>query len=298
MNTTEYLDLKTRSAVAQASRLCRESTGLRKGNTPRPPSQPIPDHNSPPSAPLQLPVPDPLPPTPEFLAAAAELGIDFDPGDVERLGRFLAILLDANSRFNLTAITDPAEAWRRHILDALTLVPLLADLPENARVIDVGTGGGVPGLPLAIVMPALRFTLLEATGKKCVYLRQAAEALELKNVEVVNDRAERAGQDAKNHRERYDAAVIRAVGAMAIIAEYALPLVRKGGLVLAVKGAKADEEVEAARLAIGLLGGRVADIQTTPTGRIVVLEKASLTPRDYPRRDGEPAREPLGVKPK
>jgi 16S rRNA (guanine527-N7)-methyltransferase len=243
-------------------------------------------------------VPDPLPPTPEFLAAAAELGIDFDPGDVERLGRFLAILLDANSRFNLTAITDPAEAWRRHILDALTLVPLLAELPENARVIDVGTGGGVPGLPLAIVMPALRFTLLEATGKKCVHLRQSAEALELKNVEVVNDRAERAGQDAKNHRERYDAAVIRAVGAMAIIAEYALPLVRKGGLVLAVKGAKADEEVEAARLAIGLLGGRVADIQTTPTGRIVVLEKASLTPRGYPRRDGEPAREPLGVKPK
>lgn len=253
--------------------------------------------------PLQLAVPDPVPhhlplqPPPEFLAAAGALGIVFDEGDVERLGLYLAMLLDANTRFNLTAITDPAAAWQRHILDALTLVPMLADLPEGdgAKVIDVGTGGGVPGVPLAIVMPGVHVTLLEATGKKCAFLRDVVKTLGLKNCTVLDGRAERIGQNP-HHRERYDAAVARAVGALAIIAELCVPLVKQGGVMLAIKGAKADEEVEAARAAIGLLGARHEQTINTPTGRVVVLSKQSKTPRDYPRRDGEPARAPLGVK--
>lgn len=254
--------------------------------------------------------PEPLPPPASFLEAARALGIEFDPGDVEQLGRFLALLLETNKSFNLTAITDPEEAWTRHILDALTLVPLLSQLggddgsPAPLRVVDVGSGGGVPGLPLAIVMPGVRFTLVEPTGKKAAFLRKAAEALGLTNVTVIQGRAEVLGQDHKGtergdglgaHREGYDAATARALGHLATVVELCAPLVKPGGLVLAVKGAKADQEVEEAGKAIGLVGARHAGTVDTPTGRIVVLEKATRTPRLYPRRDGEPKRAPLGL---
>src|SRR6185295_5520740 len=128
----------------------------------------------------------------------------------------------------LTAITDPTDAWTKHILDSLTLLPLLADLPENAKLIDVGSGGGLPGLPLAIVMPHLSFTLLEATGKKVEFLRAAAAALGLKNLTMIQGRAEQLGQDRGErsadgrsgaHRESYDAVTARAVGRLATLAE-------------------------------------------------------------------------------
>lgn len=248
---------------------------------------------------------DHIPPTPEFLSAAAELGIEFEPADLDRLARFLALLLEANTRTNLTAITDPAEAWSRHILDALTLLPLLADLPEGARVIDVGSGGGVPALPLAIVCPHLRFTCLEATGKKCDFLRQAIGSLGLANADVLQARAEAAGQDRGRRdpdgsrvggtRETYEAVTARAVGRLAVVAELAVPLAKPRGLVLLVKGQKADEELAEAREALDLLGAAHAGTVETPTGRIVVLEKVRPTPRTYPRRDGEPKRAPLGV---
>lgn len=250
----------------------------------------------------------PLTPSESFLSAAHSLGIEFDEGDVEKLGRFLAILLETNKAFNLTAITEPEEAWTRHILDALTLVPILAEAAAGktgeVRVVDIGSGGGVPALPLAIVMPSIRITLVEPTGKKAAYLQGAAEVLGLRNVTVIQGRAENLGQDFRGaiagdklgpHREGYDISTARALGHLAIVAELCLPLVKPGGLVLAVKGAKADQEVEEATKAIGLLGGRHAGTVDTPTGRVVVLEKASRTPRTYPRRDGEPKRAPLGM---
>src|SRR5215471_2734280 len=120
--------------------------------------------------PVQLPDVSALTPPREFLDAAAALGVEFEPGDVERLGLYLALLLETNKSVNLTAITDPAQAWTRHILDSLTLLSLLSELPEGGSIIDVGTGGGLPGIPLAIVSPHLRVALLEATGKKAEFL--------------------------------------------------------------------------------------------------------------------------------
>ncbi len=259
---------------------------------------------APPRLQVFSPLPAPLEPPPDFLQAAADLGVAFDPGDLERLGLYLALLLETNKSFNLTAITDPHEAWTRHILDALTLIPLLSDIQSAAAsdpatsppsIIDIGSGGGLPGIPLAIVLPHLRFTLLEATGKKADFLRAAASALALPNVTVIQARAETLGQDHRAHREHYDVATVRAVGHLAIVAELAAPLVRPGGLILCVKGAKADQEVEEAAKAIGLVGARHAATVSTPTGRIVVLEKATRTPRTYPRLDGEPKRKPLGM---
>lgn len=248
--------------------------------------------------------PIPLVPPPEFSAQAEALGITFDPGDVERLGTYLALLLEANKTHNLTAITDEKEAWTRHILDALTLVPFVAELlahagdspapaPRPPRVIDIGSGGGVPGIPLAIVLPDVQFTLLEATGKKVEFLRHAAAELKLSNVTVLADRAERIGQDHKTHRGMYDMAIARALGHLSIVAELAIPLVRVQGLVLAVKGQKAEQEIAESAYALELLKAHHELTHPTPTGRIVVLRKDAGTPRPFPRHDGEPKRKPL-----
>ncbi len=233
-------------------------------------------------------------PPPEFLDWIEAYGIEFDPGDLERLGRYLALLLDANTRFNLTAITDPDQAWTRHVFDSLTLLPYL-DSSAAHRVIDIGSGGGLPGIPLAVAMPDVRFTLLEATGKKAVFLRETAAMLELDNIDVVGDRAETIGHDREHHRERYDAVTARAVGRLAVLLELAAPLAKVGGHILAIKGAKAAREIEDAREALRLLHCEIADTARTPTGTVVVIEKRRRTPKVYPRRPGEPKRAPLGV---
>lgn len=249
-----------------------------------------------------------LRPTAQFLAQAESLGIEFEAGDLPRLGEFLGLLLEANKTTNLTSITDPGEAWMRHLLDALTLLPVIASLRESiaAReaattsdqqlsIIDIGSGGGVPALPLAIVLPDVRFTLVEATGKKVEFLRHTARALKLGNVEVVQARAEAIGQDHKNHREKHDLAMARALGHLAIVIELCGPLVKRAGVVIAVKGAKAEQELLESKKALALIGMAHVETIPTPTGRLVVMEKTIKTPRDYPRRDGEPARLPLGV---
>ena len=251
----------------------------------------------------------PLTPPEDFVAQCAEIGVEFEGGDVERLGLYLARMLHANEAFNLTAIRDAAEAWRKHIFDSLTLIGPLSELGEGARVLDVGSGGGLPGLPVAICMPHLSVTLLEATGKKVEFLRVTGEALGLKNLTVIHDRAERLGHDrgvktgqsdgsnvrVGAHREAYDAVTARAVGRLATLAEITVPFAKVGGLVLLIKGEQAEAELEEASRALHLLKATHATTLPTPTGRIVVLNKTSATPRDYPRRDGEPKRSPLGV---
>lgn len=250
----------------------------------------------------------PAQPTEDFLDLAGAFGIEFETRDLEQLGLYLAMLLRANESFNLTAIKDPAEAWTRHLFDSLTLIPVLAELPDGGAVIDVGSGGGLPGLPLAICSPHLSFTLLEATGKKAEFLRRAVQTLGLANVAVVQERAERAGHDrgakvsfggvtarAGGHRESYDLAVARAVGPLAIIAELTLPFAKIGGRVALIKGQKAEEELAQGAAALHLLKAVHAATVDTPTGKIIVLEKPSATPRSYPRADGEPKRKPLGL---
>lgn len=236
------------------------------------------------------------------------MGVELAPGEAERIGHFLGLMLDENQRQNLTAVRDAEEAWEKHALDALTLVPVLADLGTardgDARVLDVGSGGGVPGLVLACVMPGVRFTLLDATAKKTAFLERAARAIGLGNVEVVTARAESLGQDRGEkagagriggHRESYDAVLARAVGRMATLAEITVPFAKVGGLCVLTKGARAEEELVEAKAALHLLHAAHAGTIETPTGRVVVLEKLRSTPKAYPRRDGEPKKSPLGV---
>ncbi len=237
---------------------------------------------------------EPPEPTEAFLAAAKEYGLVFDAGDVSRLGRYLSMLLEANTRFNLTAITDPKEAWPKHIFDSLTLLPLLASV-EAGTVIDVGSGGGLPGIPLAITMPQVKFTLLEATRKKADFLREVTDTLDLTNVDIVNDRAETIGQDREHHREKYDVVLARAVGRMPVLLELAAPLAKIEGHILAIKGERVSEELTRAKPALHLLHCQLLGTVRTPTGMIVIVQKLRRTPKLYPRRPGEPRRVPLGL---
>lgn len=239
------------------------------------------------------------PPTDAFLNACAEFGIELEAGDTDRFADFLRILYTANATTNLTAIRDPAEGWLKHVFDALTLLPLLSEAqPKGERLTigDVGSGGGIPALIVALAMPKADVTLLEATGRKCEFLRSAADELGLLNVTVVNDRSERVGAFSSGSlRDAFDVVTARALGRVAVAAELCVPLAREHGLVLLIKGQAAEEELAEARQALHELHANHAGTVNTPTGRIVVLEKARRTPKKYPRRDGEPKRAPIGV---
>jgi 16S rRNA (guanine527-N7)-methyltransferase len=228
----------------------------------------------------------------------------------EQLGAFqmyYETLVNWNRRVNLTRITDYEAVQVKHFLDSLSCLPVIkrsrialslgTDL-EGPRAIDVGAGAGFPGVALKIAWPALHVTLLEATGKKAEFLRLLVERLGLPEVTVVNARAEEAGQDPA-YREQYDLALARALAEMATLAELTLPLVRVGGLVVAQKGEDPIAEVETAQKAIVTLGGQVQEIVPVSVPglagarHLVILEKVSSTPQQYPRRPGMPAKRPL-----
>ncbi|MEM6334304.1 MAG: 16S rRNA (guanine(527)-N(7))-methyltransferase RsmG [Planctomycetota bacterium] len=231
----------------------------------------------------------------------ARLGIDLDESVVDRLSRYLDLLLDVNQRVNLTAVREWEAAWSRLIVDSLTVIPFLDEAEDGGlRVIDVGTGGGLPGLPMAIARPGWSVTMTDATGKKVDAVRGFIDSLGVENAEAVQGRAETMGHEA-GHREAYDVAVCRGVGPMAEVLEYTLPLVRVGGAVLAMKGPKAEGELAEAGDAIEALGGgEVAVYDAYPEGFendlvVVWVTKAAATPKGYPRQPGVPKREPIGV---
>jgi 16S rRNA (guanine527-N7)-methyltransferase len=207
-------------------------------------------------------------------------------------------LLSWNARFNLTAITDSEGVQIRHFLDSLSCLLAIRDVQRGQSLIDVGSGAGFPGLPLKIVYPSLRLTLLEATGKKTDFLRHVVDLLELRDVTVIHNRAEQIGQDPL-HREAYDWVTARAVAAMPTLIEYLLPLCRLGGHCVAQKGEDAAAEVASAEPAVLLLGGylnrlvRVELPGLAETRYLVVIDKIARTPVQYPRPPGRPAKRPL-----
>jgi 16S rRNA (guanine527-N7)-methyltransferase len=229
--------------------------------------------------------------------ARQRLGLPLSRRQLEAFSIYSAELVAWNERANLTAITDPAGIEIKHFLDSLTIVPYLGRSPAG-RLIDVGTGAGFPGLPIKIACPAMRVTLVEATGKKADFCRHVVERLGLEGVEVVHARAEEVGQNSA-HRQQYDIAVARAVAALPVLAEYLLPLVRLGGMAIAQKGESGPAEAHAAEGPLRLLGGRlqqVAPVELPGVAEaryLVILDKIAATPPDYPRRTGLPARRPL-----
>lgn len=224
-----------------------------------------------------------------------ESGLVLNELQNELLSRYLDLLFEANQKMNLTRITDRAAAEIQHIGDSLTLLPYLPK--ESHQLADVGSGGGVPGLPLAILRPDVSITLIESTKKKVGFLRETIESLELKNVNVLDSRAEDVGRGKL--RETFDVAVVRAVATLDWLAEWCLPLVRKKGKVLAMKGERAAEELPAAATAIRLMGGGLAVVHAVvlpgSEHRVIVeIPKQGKTHSSFPRSATEAKGKPIG----
>ena len=229
----------------------------------------------------------------EILAAGLPaLGVE--AACIPNLEKFSKLLLEKNQVMNLTAITDPSQVATLHLLDSLAVLRG-ADF-AGKTVVDVGTGAGFPGVPLAIACPGTAFTLLDSLGKRVRFLEEARDTLGLPNVVCVHGRAE---EFARDHREGYDIAVSRAVANRSVLSELCLPLVKVGGVFLAMKSTGCEGEVAAAGRAVRLLGGEVREsvdyvIPTTDvTHRLVVIAKVSPTPKKYPRAFAQIKKQPL-----
>ena len=220
-----------------------------------------------------------------------ELGVDVKY--IEALENFSSMLVEKNKVMNLTGITEPREVATLHLLDSLALIPM-AEL-SGKRIVDVGTGAGFPGVPLKIALPESHITLLDSLNKRIDFLQESCDALGLNDVDCVHARAEEFG-----HREEYDYAVSRAVAALPVLCELCLPLVKVGGEFLAMKSSHTEEEINAAKAAIALLGGRIKEVidYTIPTTdivhRVVRIEKIAPTAKKYPRRFAQIKKQPLG----
>lgn len=225
-------------------------------------------------------------------AGLAELGLD--EAAAEPLEAFARLVLEKNRVMNLTAITDESDFARLHLLDCAALLSV-ADF-DGKRVVDVGTGAGFPGVPLRILCPGARMTLLDSTAKRIAFLEESCAALRLDGVEFVPARAE---EFAAEKRETFDCAVSRAVAALPVLCELCLPLVKVGGQFLAMKSTRSDEELRAAQRAIETLGGKVSRVAdyAIPTAdvthRVIVIDKVSPTPAKYPRPFGQIKKKPL-----
>ncbi len=235
--------------------------------------------------------------SPQTLLAetAAAWGLPLTETQLKQFAAYTSTLQIWNVRVNLTAITDPEGVVVRHFLDSLRCASAWGATP--ASLIDIGSGAGFPGIPLKILHPSLRLTLVESVGKKAAFLGHIVERLALDDVTVLDSRAEVVGHDPQ-HREQYDVATARAVAGLRVLAEYGLPLVRLGGRLLAPKGADVAAELTAARRAIKILGGEVPAVEpvTLPgvdPRTLVVIGKTRATPLEYPRAVGVPARRPL-----
>nr|WP_320024088.1 16S rRNA (guanine(527)-N(7))-methyltransferase RsmG [uncultured Acetobacterium sp.] len=226
----------------------------------------------------------------KLIALGNEADIEINNKQAEKLIDYMDRLLEKNKHINLTRITDEDEFIKLHLLDSLTLLKLIRN--PKARILDVGTGGGFPGIPLAILLPDAQITLMDSTKKKLSVVQAIAQELGIDNVSILHGRAEELGQDLK-YRERYELVTSRAVANLTLLSEYCLPLIKVGGQFLSMKGRDYQEELEAARKPIAVLGGKIVDIekglllQSDYVHVIINVEKTKSTPNQFPRINGK-----------
>lgn len=223
----------------------------------------------------------------------------FPDSRVDLLLRYRDMLHERNQRVNLTAVRDFDGIERRLILESLRLVPVIAERVGTGKIMDLGSGGGIPGIILAIAFPDCEFSLLDATGKKVQFQREVIESLNLPNVQAAQGRAEELGHDI-NWRNSFDVVSARAVTSLSALMELGLPFVSMKGWMVLPKGVDIDEEMDIARKATGKLGGTIVSQDILPDAgsdvdtRLILVRKDVATPSAYPRRVGLPARSPIG----
>ncbi len=234
----------------------------------------------------------------KLIAGAAKLGLHLSLEQIEQFEAYYLELVDWNRQINLTAITDYNEVQIKHFLDSLTIILAWQQPTKGLSVIDIGTGAGIPGIPLKIVFTDIKLVLLDSIAKKAAFLQHIKQKLGLNNVEIVVGRAEEVAHQPK-YREKLDIVLSRAVAQLPTLIEVTLPFCTIGGSVIAQKKGKLESEINKATKAISVLGGRLRDIKRveleefTDERCLIIIEKVSPTPAQYPRRPGIPAKRPI-----
>lgn len=231
----------------------------------------------------------------KLIKLANVINIEINNEQTEKFYKYMKLLQEWNEKINLTTITDEEEIILKHFVDSLTALKYIND---NDKLIDVGTGAGFPGIPIAIMMPNTQITLLDSLNKRINFLNEVIRKLDLKNVQTIHSRSEDCGKDISK-REKYDIAIARAVANLTILSEYLLPFVKIGGKMICMKGSNVEEELNNAEFAIKELGGEVtlkdefclpySDIKRN----IIIAKKVQYTPKKYPRKAGLPSKEPI-----
>ncbi len=234
-----------------------------------------------------------------FILALKEAGITLTEQQTTQFEQYFNLLVARNEQVNLTAITEQNDVYLKHFYDSLTVLFYEKDLNIPGKtLIDIGTGAGFPSLPLKIILPELKITMVDSLQKRVNFLQDVVTDLGLSHVEIVHGRAEDIGQNSK-YREQFDYATARAVARTSVLAEYTLPFVKIGGQFLVMKGSAAQQELADGQKALATLGGTLRDafdfsLPNGDTRSIQIVDKIKKTPKQYPRQAGTPSRKPIG----
>jgi len=233
----------------------------------------------------------------EFKAKASSIDISLNTKQLKSFAQFMDFMIEWNDRVRLTSITEESEVIDKHFIDSLTaLKPKV--IKDNHKVLDLGTGGGFPGIPLKIIKPTIDLTMLDSRLKKIEYLQEVIDVFAFEQTIAIHGRAEDYGQ-LPAYREAFDIVVSRAVANLTVLSEYCIPFVKKGGYFIAMKGTKSDEEINEAKNAIKKLGGSIEEVLefklpgTDYDRSIILIKKVDKTPKKYPRNPGKPKKSPI-----
>ncbi len=231
-----------------------------------------------------------------------KINIEISDDQINCFEKYYELLIEKNKVMNLTAITDKEDVIVKHFIDSIALIPYLLDkginINNKLKIIDIGTGAGFPGLPLKIMMPDVKFTLLDSLNKRVSFLNEVIDELKLKDIEALHGRAEDYASDNK-YREKYDICVSRAVANLSTLSEYCIPFVKEDGFFISYKAGESEEEINNSKNAIKILGGKINKVEEfvlpgTDVSRVFVfIRKLELTDKKYPRKAGVPAKKPL-----
>ncbi|WLS85110.1 16S rRNA (guanine(527)-N(7))-methyltransferase RsmG [Lactobacillus apis] len=235
----------------------------------------------------------------QFVQELSKRNFKLSEKQINQFNQYFTSLIEANQHVNLTRITEENDVYLKHFFDSITPLLMFDEFfKSGSNLCDIGAGAGFPSIPLKIIKPEIKVTIVDSLGKRLTFLQELVDKLDLKDVTLVHGRAEDVGQN-KQYREQFDLVTARAVANMAVLSEYCLPLVKKGGSFIALKGPKADDELKDSQKAITTLGGKVSEAEelqlpySDEERTLILVQKVKMTPKKYPRQAGTPHRKPI-----